>query len=214
MKRYLIVLACAWLLWPVLVDADGGDPDVIHVCMMRSGTPRFVPPKGRCRLTETPVHWARSTLEASAAVHVVDSRGVVVGPMVGERAEGAERRNYVAAFRLGGLTLPVLVGRDRIVGGSYNVLVYAGDDCTGQPAFRREAIDYSPGPVTAIAAPRMTLYMADPDETAYRVAPIRSTLSLNNGDCTTRDSGVLVWLAPAIPIMELDGLFVPPFNLR
>lgn len=55
----LTVVIIGGLAMPLMVGADGGNPNLIHACVQKSaGRVRIVGPNEECRSSETSVHWA------------------------------------------------------------------------------------------------------------------------------------------------------------
>jgi len=76
-----VIALLALLGTATVVNADGGNPDQIHVCVNPSGLTRVVGAKEKCHPSERSVHWDASGSQGGAAT-VIDSLGKTVGPLV------------------------------------------------------------------------------------------------------------------------------------
>lgn len=56
----VVAILVGVVVLPSVVNAHGGDGNLMHVCVTRRGVPRFVQPTLNCRVGETAVHWALS----------------------------------------------------------------------------------------------------------------------------------------------------------
>ncbi len=67
-------------------------------------------------------------------------------------------------------------------------------------------------PRSYVSGPGHTLYILDPESTPqYFIA--KSRFDQYGGPCITSDVSVYT-AVPAIPLVDLDTLFTPPFSLR
>jgi len=137
---------------------------------------------------------------------IVDSVGSVVGPVTGFTFDGPQRVLPNVVFQKDGLLAGLLVGSG--LEGSGGSLAFDQVGCQGQA--------YLSGPFTTlilpgtIESPGQTLYVPDPS-----VPPglVTARSLLQAGTCFTFQFDLLS-AVPAIPVVDLDTLFIPPFSLK
>lgn len=138
---------------------------------------------------------------------VVDSGGTVVGNVIGLTFDGSQRVLPEVVLQRNGRLVGLLVYPDRFEGSGAS-LAYESLDCTGQAWLNGPfATPILPG---TIEGPGQTLYVPDPSATPGLVTA-QSLLQL--GTCFTFQFDYLS-AVPAIPLVDLDTLYTPPFSLK
>jgi hypothetical protein len=132
----------------------------------------------------------------------VDSMGVLSLPAV--------------YFRVGDFTFGLIVYRPRFQGNAGSDVFFETSDCSGTP-FIRMLSTLIAVPVTTVARPGNTVYFAEPDATPQTITAM-SRLPQGGGDgpagpCTAADE-VFSDAVPAIPLVDMDTHFTPPFIAR
>jgi hypothetical protein len=139
---------------------------------------------------------------------IVDVNGVEVGPLIGD-----PRSPYV-----------ILRAHDRIFSvpirtegfGSDHLLLFALPDCAGPPFRNANTVRTRLVPPAVIYAPGSTIYLDDAS------GLVQSMISRSHGlgfippgkpQCVNQLIDV-VDAVPAVPIIDLDTLFTPPFSIR
>jgi hypothetical protein len=84
----VVVLGCAasfLVAAPASAHDGNASNSVVHACVAKEGGVRIVGVDGTCKKNETAVHWniGGSPGPAGSGLRVVDSNGLVVGPLVG-----------------------------------------------------------------------------------------------------------------------------------
>lgn len=146
---------------------------------------------------------------------VFDANGNRVGGVVGVTEP---QEPVVIAFHVGTYVFPLWVHRgafagDTIGAATQNSVFFETTDCSG-PSFAL-AMSTVILPRIVVARPGSTIYFADPFA-APQVITARSFLPGASGappdPCGVAMSAVTV--VPAIPLLDLDTLFTPPFSVR
>jgi hypothetical protein len=168
-----------------------------------------------------PVHvWANGAVVQNnvSDLRVLDANGKRLGIVVGATTGGvtvALRINgrgvllgvqFAQAFpERGGTRQPIAVGNG-------DVLLYTSTDCSGTPMLTSDPSYLVPA--ATIAAPGMTVWMADTTATPQ---PLVWHSYLDLGLCTafTLPSNIVSPpLVPAIPLVNLLDHFTPPFRIK
>ena len=138
---------------------------------------------------------------------VVDSAGTVVGSITGFTVDGPRLVLPQVVLQRDGRLVGLLVHPDRFEGSGQS-LAYASMDCTG-PAWLSGPFATLILPGT-IEGPGQTVYIPDPSATPGLVTA-QSILQM--GTCFTFQFDVSS-AVPAIPLVDLNTLFIPPFSLK
>lgn len=156
------------------------------------------------------------TLSTVQGLVVVDADGKKLGEVVGI-ARGNDRGTTpgldgpVVAFSVNGHVFTVVVFEDHFFGnGRWDSVSFDSPDCTGTPFIRETG---SALPSVVVNTPGNTVYIEDPDATVQTVT-VRSSLREmhHGGGCITGDREDD--LIRAIPLIDLDTVFTPPFTVR
>ena len=138
---------------------------------------------------------------------VVDSAGTVVGSITGFTFDGSQRVLPQVVLQRDGRLVGLLVHPDGFEGSGPS-LAYGSMDCTGQAWLGGPfATLILPG---TIEGPGQTVYIPDPSAPPGLVTA-GSLLQL--GTCFTFQFDVSS-AVPAIPLVDLNTLFTPPFSLK
>jgi hypothetical protein len=138
---------------------------------------------------------------------VVDSAGSVVGSVTGFTFDGPQRVLPNVVLQKDGLLVGLMVGPGGIEasGGS---LAFDQAGCQGKAyLYAPFATLILPG---TIEGPGQTLYVPDPSATPGLVTAQSQLLT---GTCYTYQFD-LPSAVPAIPLVDLDTLYTPPFSLK
>jgi len=140
---------------------------------------------------------------------VVDSAGTVVGPITGFTFDGPRLVLPQVVLQLDGRLVGLLVHPDRFEGSGPS-LAYESTNCTGQA--------WLSGPFATLILPgtidspfKTVLYIPDPSATPGLVTVTARSLWL--GTCFPFEFPVSS-AVPAIPLVDLNTLFTPPFSLK
>ena len=212
--RVAVMVLLALIGLPLMADAHGGDPSLVHACVGLTKYVRLVDPNGNCRSTETARHWSIAGPQGpkgdpGGAFVVVDSLGNVVGPLV-----SPDR----VVITVNATRLLMLVRRDGVFGNGF-VLYYPTTDCTGQ-AYAENGSTGPPfglfGQVETLCRPSDCTLRED-----YYVVPgsqtqtilVQSTLTqLPVLEKCQRPSPFSATVVPALP-MDLSAI-QPPLSIQ
>jgi hypothetical protein len=138
---------------------------------------------------------------------VVDSGDTVVGNVTGFTFDGSQRVLPAVVLERNGQRVGLLVHPDRFEGSGPS-LAYESLDCTGQAWLNGPfATLILPG---TIEGPGQTVYIPDLSATPGLVTA-QSLLQM--GRCFTFQFDVSP-AVPALPLVDLDTVFTPPFRLK
>lgn len=231
MRGVVLVLSLSILAMPTAVGAHGGDPDMIHACVHKDrrdgevhGRVRIVLPNEECRRKEAPVHWsvmgpagpagpqglvgpAGPAGPAGGGLTVVDSVGNVVGYVTGFTFDGSQRVLPNIVLQQNGLRVGLMVTPNGFEG-SGGSLAFARADCQEQ-AFLAGDFNTLILPAT-IEAPGSTVYVPNPTAAP---GPVTARSLLQLGTCFSFEFG-LPLAVPALPLVDLNTLFTPPFSIK
>jgi hypothetical protein len=157
--------------------------------------------------------------QAANGPAVYDANGKQVGPTIGILT--SQDGPVVVAFRVGERVIPLLVtrvgiGGDLSFGGSQNNLFFETPDCTGPPSAL--ALSSVMLPRAIVAEPGNTVYFVDPFGPSHLITQ-RSFLpgagaGGQPGPCSSEAGPTVITVVPAIPLIDLDTLFTPPFSIH
>lgn len=234
MRGVVLVLSLSILAVPTAVGAHGGDPNMIHACVHQDrrdgevhGRVRIVLPNQQCRRNEAPVHWSvmgpagpagpqapagppGSLGPAGGGLTVRDTVGTMVGSVTGLSYDGSQRVLPNVVLQRNGLLVALLVHLDHFEGTGAS-LVFESPGCPlGSPLLDGDFTTLIL-PAT-IEGPGSTVYVPDTS-----VAPLSGSMRgqslLQAGQCFTFPFD-LVSAFPALPLVNLDTLFTPPFSIQ
>lgn len=141
---------------------------------------------------------------SSSSAAVYGANGNKVGDVI-----GTSIASMVVTFEAGRNLFALSVGKDEIGGQLDGTFRYESTDCSGTP------FTYYPEPgrifpFVVISAPGRTVYLPDQNATPY-FFHYGSTRD-ENGLCQASSD---VWTGvPAIPLVDLNTLFTPPFHVE
>lgn len=195
------------VLFTVPLFADGGNPTLMHACVKKqNGQVRIVEPNDNCLPLESSQHWAVGTQGNTAgnignsSFEVIDANGRLVGNFSG----------FGMVFHLFGRVVLLGADRDGFRGGE---LYFESRNCTGTPW-----IIVFPNS-SSMLAPFGTV--APPGTTVYVSAADASTETFHAGSVYRERRCDLdpfpfgnVEVLPAVPLIDMDTLFTPPFAAR
>jgi hypothetical protein len=150
----------------------------------------------------------KNVLKDLNSLTVVDAHGTKVGKLL----TISSNDSGILAFEVDRRPFLLRVSQQNLSGTS--AIVYDSSDCSGPPF-----IATSPTPLfspSGVSAPGHTLYLPEPDAEPVIINPSGSSELTENGTCVPRAGAGLspVLFVPAQPIIDLDTLFTPPFNVR
>lgn len=189
MAAFTLLLSLSLFLWSHTAQAA--------VLCTKKGGAVFL--REACKAHETPVDPATLGIQPPA---VYDSTGKKVG-------DTADTYGNLY-FRFGEYVAPLNVTSDGIFSWDYPVRLYwASTDCSGTP-FVDAQISNRLFPRSFVGPPGQTVYIPDPESMPQYITVM--SFSDNDGPCDT------VTQTPnavrAIPSVDLNTLFTPPFRLR
>ncbi|MBI3030257.1 MAG: hypothetical protein HYY64_12165 [Candidatus Rokubacteria bacterium] len=140
---------------------------------------------------------------------VVDSVGTQIGGVVGLTFDGSQRVLANVVLQQDGRMIALIVYPDHFEGTGPS-LSYESTDCTGTPLFDGDFNTMIlPG---TIEGPGSTVYVPD-TSTPPQALTAKSLLQL--GMCFPVPGGFgLPSAIPAVPLVDLDTLYTPPFSLQ
>ena len=104
---------------------------------------------------------------------------------------------------------------DRLAGP--NALLFASSDCSGTPYMLIISSGFFVDtlPVVATGPPGHTVYIADTSSPVQQISPNSEVVETQSFDCQTVDfGGGTDAVFPAIPLIDLNTKFMPPFQVR
>jgi len=144
---------------------------------------------------------------------VLDDNDTVVGTFIGIRI----LRDAIVALENGGHLFTLVLNKDRFRGNVEKIYFeFAG--CTGLSYFGRNSPIPAIMPAVAVGFPSNIVYIEDPNGT-IEDTDTASVLevSTNLGDSTSgvcTDSNFTLGAIPALPVVDLDTLFMDPFRVE
>jgi hypothetical protein len=149
---------------------------------------------------------AQPRLKSVESLVVVDATGKKVGEVI---ETGFENLAEVA-FEVDGLVFTLFTRPDGLFFSGTYILYFESTDCTGTPLI-------SPDPggllqVAAVGPPGMTVYGPDSSATPQTITT-RSSINRFTGACID-DLDIARNMVPALPLIDLDPLFTPPFKVK
>lgn len=139
---------------------------------------------------------------------VFDGKGNRVGNVISLQSPGA-----VVAFKMGKHSFALRVFRSGFSGTAGSVL-FESPDCSGTPFLGFSADEGEVLPAVAVARPGNTLYVADPASFPRTITVQSRIPDLPGSSCTREDPTVAIEAIPAVPLLDLDTRFTPPFSVR
>ena len=193
------------VLLAVLLVAVGVEAQAAVLCKDKTTKALFV--RAKCKASEKQVN------------------PVALGLQTGLVLYDANDKKVGAVVDVAGLTIPVVIFRanehvfaleairNRLLG--RQGLLFSSTDCSGAPLFDFEAggvqgFDVSLLPTTAIGPPGSTVYIPDPNAVAQSV--LTQSFLDQVGECIA--DGFMRTVVPALPIVDLDTQFTPPFSVK
>ena len=235
---FVLLLSLSILAVPAAAGAHGGDPNVVHACVHKDprdgevhGHVRIVLPNQECRKNEAPLHLglpgsqaeppgppgpqgpagptgpAGPPGSAGGGLLVVDSVGNGVGHVVGLMFDGSQRVLPNVILQQQGLMVGLMVTPNGFEG-SGGSLAFSLAGYKGQ-AFLSSDFTTLILPGT-IEGPGNTVYVPDPSATP---GPVTAQSLLQLGTCFSFQFD-LPSAVPALPLVNLDTLYTPPFSLK
>jgi len=110
----------------------------------------------------------------------------------------------------GFLPFSLLVHPDRILG--RNALLFESSDCSGTPFMQPHLSPDEVLPIVATGPPGDTVYIPDPNSSPQTMSFNSYLLEDFSRSCQT--SSGQVSLVPALPLIDLDTLFTPPYHFE
>ncbi len=166
-----------------------------------------------------PVIHASGDGNAYSGFTVYDARNTRVGTVID--LEGADSwRTYARVLtQVNGHLLTVLVSHQQFASDFGAWLIFESGDCSG-PAFAGVnglPSDVAITPVTVVAEPGSRAYVVDlaarRELIAYRSVRGAKSFDTDLG-CQAVGFPAQAYGIPAVPVVDLDGLFGPPFTVR
>ena len=161
---------------------------------------------------------AEGSVRSPALLAVFDAKGDMVGNVVGLATPVTPLQSVVVALKVGKrkTVFALQVFRDRFEG-NVPTLLFESPTCSGTPLLISADQAKTLTPVVAVASPGSTVYLADPEATP-RTITVGSEQAAD-GTCTTPTGpdGAPVTQAnavPALPVIDLNTRFTPPFSVR
>jgi len=209
-----------------VIYADGGNENLVHSCLKESGNVRIVGANGLCRDNETSKHWAITGPQgpqgetgeqgpqgiqgpegpegpAGPSIVVLDALGAEVGRVMDVSGNEFAR----VPLRVSGHTFTLIVTKEGFFRDN-GVPVFESSDCSGTPLM--PVGTPSVFPTVIVGSPGHTAYLPDPIAIPQNF-PVESILRPDGCDPITTGIDNAV---PAIPLVDLDTLFTPPFEFE
>lgn len=162
-----------------------------------------------CLLSFTRSAAYAENLKKVSSLSVFDANNKRVG------VANLEGVNVQVTFKMSGQLFAVGVVQDRFKGNGGAVLNFQAADCSGTPLMAPNGSDDAGGawllPLSVVAPPGSTVYIADP-HAASQSMTVGSYFDERQGCqafASTRPA-----LVPALPVIDLDTRFTPPFSLH
>ncbi|MGH7266864.1 MAG: hypothetical protein ACREMB_18745 [Candidatus Rokuibacteriota bacterium] len=199
-----VMLMAVPFLLPAAAAADGGDPSLVHACVNPSGLVRLTLPGGNCRHQEVSYHWPATPPAGTSSpgsghepVHVVDSSGNEVGPVIGPGVVGVPAGDFW-------LTLSIL--RTGFPQSAQTSVWYTTSDCSGEAY-----LFATPGQLFRAPAVigTMAIYASEPvvQRTLFSMKSV-TPAQPQGGACTAFATSFTAGPAAAL---DLTTLGTPPF---
>lgn len=155
-------------------------------------------------------------IRSPAFLVVYDAKGKLVGNVFSVAAPTDPLQSVVTALKVGKRAFFALqVFRDHFAG-NVRALFFESPDCSGSPFVITADQANALTPVVAVSRPGSTVYLADPRGIPHTIT-VGSELAAD-GTCTipTDPDGAPVTQSqaiPAIPVIDLNTVFTPPFSV-
>lgn len=148
-------------------------------------------------------------LERVGTLTVFDSTGKRVGRVISIPVATLE--SVVVTFKVDGQLVALQVDRNRFKTHDLVELWFETLDCSGTPFLRDGRLNTRILPAAAVSVPGSTVYLADPKATPQTITG--GSRLLEDGTCST-SQGFTGPAIQAIPLIDLDTAFIPPFSVR
>ena len=150
-----------------------------------------------------PTAWAKPIRPAE--LHAYDANGKKIGRVLDVNGPN----EATVGVRVNGTTTLLTVHRDVLW--TAPSLAFQSTDCTGTP-YIRAASNSLLDSVTATGDPGLTVYVQQPGQPVQAITVGSETINLQPTECQMHSQTIQAF--PAVPLIDLNTLFTPPFSIR